>query len=114
MPHIIVFHNLNTDVKPLLHGLHEALSAHESVKMRQTKTYSVPLQHAIVGTDEQPADMIHIQVRMKPGRPDEVRQHLSDILHDTARDFVNKSGLISSVSVEIHELDAPTYRSSYL
>lgn len=112
MPHIVVFHSLDSaeNIGGLLKGLHESLSANESVNKPQLKTYAVPLQSWIVGDDTRPDEMIHIQVRMKPGRSAEIKKSMAQGLHDVTRRFLDRP---YSVSVEICELEAPSYMSSY-
>ena len=115
MPHILVMHSLGENLHPqeLLPALHERLCNFESVKPTTVKTYELPIQTCVVGVESDPADMIHIQVRMKPGRGEEVKKEMAQALHDYTRGFIDGLRVAATVSVEIHELDAPTYTSSH-
>lgn len=115
MPHIIVKYSPTDalDFPVLLNDLHQSLSADETVKLSTVKTYAEPITHCVVSDDEQPNNMIHIQVRMKPGREEDRRKKMSSDLHQITRDHVDRAGYQCAVSVEMHELDGPTYISSY-
>lgn len=115
MPHIIVMHTQTEalDVPVLLNGLHESLAAQDTVNKAQIKTYNLPIMHCVVSDETRPDHMIHIQVRMKPGRPVDLKTKIARDLHALARTHVDDHGYACAVSVEIHELDEPTYQSSY-
>ena len=115
MPHIIVMHSLGArlDEQDVSSSLHTTLSTYDSVKPTTVKTYVLPITHCVVGIADDPDDMIHIQVRMKPGRAQDEQKDMAQALHDYTRAYLNDADLAATVSVEIHELDEPTYTSSH-
>jgi 5-carboxymethyl-2-hydroxymuconate isomerase len=115
MPHIMVMHSLGDALKTeeLAPILHKGFGALESVNLEAVKTYFLPIQTAEVGTPELPDNMIHIILRLKPGRPDDIRHMLAQWLHDTVRAYVNERGLKTTLSVEPLDMDYDFYKSSH-
>lgn len=105
---------LDFDVSKLLPELHQALAGIDTVNLEQIKTYAIPLKNYIVGDDSRPDNMIHIQLRVKPGRTQELLASFPQTISDIACTWVEKQNVQSSVSVELCELDDPTYKSNYI
>lgn len=114
MPHIVVEHSkrLFDEVTrtALLEALHKRVADEPSVDIKAIKTRSIPLEDVIVG-DEHDADlMIHITVRLLPGRSVEVRKGISSDAIKIAHEFLDRCGKDGvSVSAEIVEMPAETY-----
>ena len=115
MPHILVKYSKSEilDISSLLTDLHKDLGGYDTVNEAQIKTYAERIEHCVVSDNTRPNNMIHIQVRMKPGRPESLRSRISTSLHDIARKHVDDRAYNCAISVEIHELNEPTYVSSY-
>lgn len=115
MPHIMVMHSLGDalDAPKLSHSLHEGFGQLETINPAVVKTYFLPLAPVQVGTAAEPDNMIHIILRLKPGRSDAVKLKLSQWLHDTVRSHVNGLGLRTTLSVEPLDMDYDFYTSSH-
>lgn len=114
MPHIIVEHSVRlfdeVTRAALLQALHARVAAEPSVDIRAIKTRSVPLEDVIVGDEAMDDQMIHITVKLLPGRSIEIRKGISQDCLAIARDFLARSGKEGvSVSCEIAEMVAETY-----
>ncbi len=115
MPHIVLQHSLGDalNAPALMKKLHEGFGTLESVNLAAVKTYCLPIQGCVVGTEAEPDNMIHIILRLKPGRSDAIKLMLSQWLHDTTRAYVNDRGLNTTISVEPLEMDYDFYTSSH-
>lgn len=109
MPHIIVEHSedISLDIPEFLQALHMDLSTKDTIDINTIKTRSIPLKHAYVGPAPFEAKMIHIEVKLLPGRPDELKEKMSRGLHEVAQIFVNGQNV--NISVEIQELHKESY-----
>ncbi len=115
MPHIMFMHSLGDTIEQasLAQKLHDGFAALETINKEALKTYFLPTSAACVGTEQQPEDMIHIILRMKPGRTPEIKAMLTKWLHDTTRTHTNALGLATTISVEPLEMDYDFYVSSH-
>lgn len=109
MPHIIVEYTstMKHDIPELLSQLHENLAGQDTVKIKAIKTRGIPVQHVIVGTGGWSDKMIHIALKLLPGRSDELKRTMSQDLHDVAKAFVQDDSV--SITVEVTELHEASY-----
>lgn len=109
MPHIIVEYtdHLNLDVEKLTIELHRTLVEQETIKEDSIKTRAIPVQASVVGTAKCHDKMLHIALRLLPGRSDELRKTMAQALFDTARKLIIDENV--SISVETAELHAASY-----
>lgn len=104
MPHIIIEHS---DVLPegLPRALHDNLTTQETIIAAGIKTRSIRIENAIIGDGSKEA-MVHIALKLLPGRSDELKTTMSQGLAETAKQFVNDN---TSVTVEVIDLHADSY-----
>ena len=109
MPHIIVEYSehLSVDIPKLLEDLHYDLSEKETINIHTIKSRAIPVKYTIVGDGKDADLMIHITVRMLPGRSDDLKKSIAQSLHETARKAVPDDRI--NISVEIQELHAESY-----
>lgn len=109
MPHIIVEYtdHLNVDLEKLTIELHRTLVGQETVKEEAVKTRAIPVKATVVGTGKCHDKMIHIQLKLLPGRSDELRQSMAEALFNTVKKVVFDDHI--SISVETSELHAESY-----
>ncbi|MEM7680176.1 MAG: hypothetical protein AAF182_04160 [Pseudomonadota bacterium] len=112
MPHIIVEYTdilaPSLDVAKLLAGLHKNLSERETIKLEAIKTRAFPVQYCVVGTGADHDKMVHINLRLLPGRSDDLKKEMAQGLHDFARKCCVHDERIS-VTVEVSELHEASY-----
>jgi 5-carboxymethyl-2-hydroxymuconate isomerase len=109
MPHIIVEYSatMKLDMPELLSQLHVNLAEQDTIKIKAIKTRAVPVQHVIIGTGGWSDKMLHITLKLLPGRSDDLKRTMSQGLHDIAKDFVKDDSI--SITVEVAELHEPSY-----
>ena len=109
MPHIIVEHtaSMNLDMAKLLSQLHENLASQDTVQIKAIKTRAVPVQHVILGTGSWSDKMLHITLKLLPGRSDQLKRTMSQDLHDVAKKFVQDDTI--TITVEVMELHEASY-----
>lgn len=113
MPHIIVEYsdNLKIDIGSLLEELHHSIEGKYNVALEKIKTRTRKLKNYVVGKHGPDGQMVHIELKLMPGRSDEAKTDLSGILLNTVRKYVPESDYPNSVvTVEVSELHAPSYR----
>ncbi|MEZ5815369.1 MAG: 5-carboxymethyl-2-hydroxymuconate Delta-isomerase [Alphaproteobacteria bacterium] len=108
MPHIIVEHssNIALDTPDFLAALHKTVASHESVNIGAIKTRAIPLDYTIAGDENDADTLMHITLKLLPGRDDATRKAMAQALYDTAQSFIRPT---VSLSVEVMELDAASY-----
>ncbi|MBD9574286.1 5-carboxymethyl-2-hydroxymuconate Delta-isomerase [Pseudomonas sp. BGr12] len=88
MPHIAIDYsaNLANDLQPLdlPRKLHEAAQAMGVFPINGLRTFAQAVDDYRVGANTANEAFINIQVRIAPGRPEELRQRIVDTLFDTA------------------------------
>ena len=88
MPHIAIDYssNLANDLQPLdlPRKLHEAAQAMGVFPINGLRTFARAIDQYHVGAGSQGEAFINIQVRIAPGRPEELRQRIVDTLFATA------------------------------
>ena len=110
MPHIVVEYtdSLSVDIPKLLTVLHNDLATRETVDIHAIKTRAIPVKYTIVGDGQEPDRMIHITLRLLPGRPDELKCEMSQGLAKAAYDAANHDDRIK-ITAEIVDMHGPSY-----
>jgi len=108
MPHIIVEYtdDLKLGVSGLLTALHNSLASQETIVRGDIKTRAINVGLAIVG-DNESASMVHVDLKLMPGRSDELRAKMTGDLRDVVTSNVSDN---TSVTVESSDLHAPSYQ----
>ena len=109
MPHIIVefTDHLSEDIPKLLTALHQNLATQRSIDIHAIKTRATPVQYVIVGDGNEPDKMIHITLRLLPGRDDALKKTMAQGLFETAQKYTHDDRI--SITVEVIELHKPSY-----
>lgn len=116
MPHIVAYHSWGDQFaqSDLLKTLHDALCNAPTVDPKTVKSYALPVEQSWVGTVVEPDHMLHIIVRMKPGRDMALKSSISKTIHDLARSFAQDNAIATTISVEVLELENDSYCSSHM
>ena len=108
MPHIIVEHTKDVaGIPQLLTALHQSLAGQETVVLESIKTRSIAVDYAIVGS-QATESMVHITVKLLPGRPDDL---LKKITGDLKAIAVKHCAPTTRITVESVDLYKPSYMS---
>lgn len=109
MPHIIVEYtdHLRVDIPKLTIELHHTLIKQDTVKEEAIKTRAMPVEATVVGTGKCHDKMIHINLRLLPGRDNDLKKTMAQALFDTTRKIALDEHI--SISVEVSELHAESY-----
>lgn len=109
MPHIIVEHSdgLSVDIPKLLSDLHDDLATRDTIDVHGVKTRSLPVHNAIVGNGGDTDKLIHVTLRLMPGRSDDLKKEMAQGLFAIARQSTRDDRI--SVTVEVAELHAESY-----
>ena len=106
MPHIIVEHTKDVaDIPTLLNDLHYNLAGQETVVLDAIKTRSIAVDYVIVGA-QATESMVHIAVKLLPGRSDELLNKMTTDLKTVAVAHCEPKTRITVESTEL-------YQSSY-
>ena len=116
MPHIAIDYtaNLTDDLLPLElpRKLHEAARELGVFPLNGLRTFARAIEQHHVGADTRNEGFVNIQVRIAPGRPEELRQRIVDTLFATAEQTL--AALIDrrpvGLQLEITELDCSLTR----
>lgn len=111
MPHIAIDYtaNLTDDLLPLElpRKLHEAARELGVFPLNGLRTFARAIEQHHVGADTRNEGFVNIQIRIAPGRPEELRQRIVDTLFATAGQTL--AALIDrrpvGLQLEITELD---------
>lgn len=111
MPHIAIDYtaNLTDDLYPLElpRKLHEAAISLGVFPLNGLRTFARAIDQHHVGADTRNEGFVNIQIRIAPGRPEELRQRIVDTLFATAEQTL--AALIDKrpvgLQLEITELD---------
>ncbi|MCG8909991.1 5-carboxymethyl-2-hydroxymuconate Delta-isomerase [Pseudomonas sp. DP-17] len=111
MPHIAIDYttNLTDDLLPLElpRKLHEAARELGVFPLNGLRTFARVIEQHHVGADTRNEGFVNIQIRIAPGRPEELRQRIVDTLFATAEQTL--AALIDrrpvGLQLEITELD---------
>lgn len=109
MPHIIVEHSAQTirDKEGLVKDLHQALATYDTITIASIKTRCIAVYPCVVGNDDTPNLMVHITLKLMPGRDDDLKTKMAQNLVTTAQKYVDKT---VSVTAEVTELHAASYQ----
>lgn len=111
MPHIIVEYtetlSTSEDIPALLTALHNDLAARDTIDIHGIKTRATPIKFVVVGDAQEQDKMIHITLKLLPGRSDELRNIMSKGLADIARAKTHDDRI--TITVETTELHAESY-----
>lgn len=109
MPHIIVEYtdHMNTDMPVLLEKLHARLAEQESIKIEAIKTRAIPVQYVVLADGHAGDRMIHITLKLLPGRSDALKKIMAQALWQTAQDHMKDERIM--VTTEVAELHAESY-----
>lgn len=115
MPHIVLETTSdlleNDRIPDLLAALVDVLSAQESVSAASVKAYHGLRANWHMG-EGAPRGFAHCEVRLLSGRPVDLRRRIADAMGACMRSQLSESlaeGAVS-VTVEVREMDAETYR----
>ncbi len=110
MPHIIVEHSeamSSVDMPKLIADLHESLAAQDTVNIHAIKSRAIAVQCEVIGDHSDPYKMLHITLKLLPGRDNALKKAMSQALFDTAHKHIGNEAI--SLSVEVMELHAESY-----
>ena len=109
MPHITVEYTetLSEDIPKLLTELHNNLAQQETINVHGIKTRAIPVQYVIVGDGQEPDKMIHIALKLLPGRSDDLKKTMAQGLFDTAKAKTHDDRI--SITVEVIDLHEASY-----
>jgi 5-carboxymethyl-2-hydroxymuconate isomerase len=109
MPHIAMNYSKELEslinIPEMLHDLHLDLASRETVLIEAIKTYAMPIQYCEVALDNGYKSMIHIIIKVLPGRSIELKQEMTLGLRKIVKSYIKEC----SVTVELQELEAETY-----
>ena len=110
MPHVIVEHSSDMDVKALLPELHQLVAGFESVKPEAVKTRAQTYGfHTVAGDNH--TSFIHIEFRLLEGRSVELKRSFNETLFRTAKVFAENLGGSVAVSSHVSELSKEFYKT---
>lgn len=117
MPHLDLFMNYDVSSKVqvdgLLRKLHFTLSEQETIDLEQVKSRVFISDFEYIGDIEKtPQNFVHCQVKLMPGRPDDLRKTISTSLHDVIVESLKEFQVKSYNTVEVIELDKEAYTAS--
>jgi 5-carboxymethyl-2-hydroxymuconate isomerase len=112
MPHIIVEYTdhlkSSVDIPALVSGLHNDLAKRDTVDVHGIKSRAIPVQFVIVGDGKEPDRMIHITLRLMPGRSDALKKEMAQGLKAASEKYTHHDARIT-VTVEVVDLHAESY-----
>ena len=109
MPHIILEYTdtMNIDVPKILTELHHNLSGQDTINIHAIKTRAIPVKYVIVGDGQEPDKMMHITLKLLPGRDDALKKTMAQGLFDTAKAHAHDDRI--SVTAEVVDLHEASY-----
>ena len=106
MPHIIVEHTADIeDIGALLNTLHQKLAGMDTIVLSDIKSRAITVNHAIIGDGHQNS-MVHITLKLLPGRDPALVKTMVQSLHNAACDHCQDNVRITAESLLI---DKETY-----
>ena len=87
--------------------LHQDLAARETVDIHAIKSRAIPVQYVLVGDNDDFDRMVHITLRLLPGRSDELKKEMSEGLASIAKRMTHDDRV--TVTCEITEIHAESY-----
>ncbi len=110
MPHITVEYcdTLTAlDVPKLVMELHKDLATRDTIDIHGIKSRAIPVQYVLVGDNNDFDKMIHITLKLLPGRSDALKREMAQGLIDVSKHLAHDERV--SVTCEIAELHAASY-----
>ncbi|MGB3495554.1 MAG: hypothetical protein WBA57_22680 [Elainellaceae cyanobacterium] len=114
MPHIIVEYSDNLsriNIPLLLSELHDELAAQDTVTKSAIKSraIAIPEENVILGDEDDYDELLHITIKLLPGRNDDLKKNMARALYSVACGAVRAEYDNCSVTVEVMELHAESY-----
>ncbi len=103
------------DARRLAGAVHEALVEHAAAELPNCKTRLTELADYLIGDGAPERAMVHVDLRILPGRNDEQKRQLGEaVLGALGEAVAGVSGLDLQLTVEVRELDGANYHKSRL
>ncbi len=114
MPHLTIEYSANLAPFPerkALAELNDAVCASPEVQAEaDLKTRFAPHNSFCIGTAAEPRGFVHAQLRLLSGRSAEAKKDLAERIAVVLRKYTPKpSGMLVQLSVEIVDMDRPSY-----
>ena len=104
MPHMIIEHPQvakdELNLKVLAQTLHHHLSEQETVVKSAIKTRTVLVDHVFIG-EEESNKFIHITIKLKAGRSQELRDTITKSIFDKAKSLIGNDYILSVETLEL-------------
>ncbi|MCD2511353.1 5-carboxymethyl-2-hydroxymuconate Delta-isomerase [Comamonas endophytica] len=119
MPHLFIDYSDNLAGLPeqqMLTELVATVCEHPSILDElDVKARIAPAKQYVIGTGSGLRGFIHADLRLMAGRTPEVKKELSDRVAEVLRRFTpHPEGMLVQVSVEITDMDRPSYHKGRL
>jgi 5-carboxymethyl-2-hydroxymuconate isomerase len=102
MPHITIEHDNQIkneiDLHALASSLHQNLAIQDSISLEAIKTRTIEIENVIVG-DGKNNKMIHIELELLKGRSVELKEHMAQVLFDTAKKVLAQTSCALTVNI---------------
>lgn len=113
MPHIVMEYSAELassfDIPEVLRACHASVCSDDSVDPMRVKSRALALYDTCIADDEMPRHMVHIQLKLFPGRSDDTRMNIAEGLRDTLLEQLKRTPGYVAVSVETSLLHAESY-----
>jgi len=113
MPHLIIEYARDllpeAQIMPLLQAVHQAAEQTQLFDSSHIKVRAVPVTHFLVGGEGR--GFVHAQLRIKEGRDQKQKKHLSEQVQAALRQHLPGAFVIT---VEVVDMDNDTYAKSVL
>jgi len=114
MPHLVIEYTSNLSDFPearVLAELNAAVTASPEIQNEaDLKTRFVPVSRFAIGTAPEDRAFVHAQLRLLSGRDAETKRDLTGRIADVLRRHAPRpSGVLVQLSVEIVDMDRPSY-----
>ncbi len=117
MPHIIIEHSkgILTQIyrDSFMRDIHNSIAGMHGCELGRIKTRAIEYDsgRTFVGEHGTFAEMVHINLKLMPGRSDEEKTELAQALYQAANTHVPADKFPNrSLTVEVSELHGPSYR----
>lgn len=98
---------MNVDMPKLLEKLHFCLAEQDTIKVEAIKTRAIPVQDVVLAAGDSGDKMIHITLKLLPGRSDALKKTMAEALWNLTRDHVKDERVM--LTAEVAELHAESY-----
>lgn len=119
MPHLVIEATANLGTYPKAQGLKElaaSLTAHPKIPVEaDLKIRFVDVTDFVMGTAPESRGFVHAELRLLAGRSPEAKTELSGrVLEVLQRLTPRPAGMSVQLSVEVRDMDRPTYAKAQL